>query len=163
MAREPPLDVLILEGWSIGFQPLEPREIERILGEANAKTGIGASLAVDDNGHAAGTQRYPTTTLANHRLEDLLFVNVRLRGYCEGFMGPRHLDLLIYFDADELGTVYEWRMEQEGELRQRAGQGEGSGGMGDEEVVRFGESLPLSFVRWKSQASLYQLSDFSAR
>lgn len=41
-------------------------------------------------------------------------------------------DLLIHLDAEDIGFVYEWRIEQERELRSRMGSG-----MTDAEVVKF--------------------------
>lgn len=82
------------------------------------------------------------STLPKHSIEDLHFVNDRLRDYNEAFLGPGHLDLLIHLDAEDLRYVYDWRLEQEQELRQRC-----LGGMSDEEVVEFGKWLNVLELR----------------
>jgi D-glycerate 3-kinase len=96
--------VVIFEGWCVGFRALPPA----LVGEKQAEENV---------------------TLKKHRLEDLLFVNERLRGYevlNEAF------DAFIHIDAEETGYVYAWRQEQEEVLRREKGTG-----MSREEVERF--------------------------
>lgn len=71
----------------------------------------------------------PSKTLASHRIEDLVFVNEKLREY-EAL--TRCFDAFIHIDAEETGFVYEWRQEQEEVLRRERGRG-----MSVEEVERF--------------------------
>ncbi|KAE9363095.1 P-loop containing nucleoside triphosphate hydrolase protein [Stipitochalara longipes BDJ] len=96
--------VVIFEGWCVGFRSLTPKEVEE-------------------------KQAGESVTLARHRLEDLLFVNEKLREYevlNEAF------DAFIHIDAEETGFVYAWRQEQEEVLRREKGTG-----MSREEVERF--------------------------
>lgn len=111
------VDVVVFEGWCIGFQPLTNDAI---------KEGWNKAL------QAQMPSKYPTQTLKDHTIEDLLQVNNSLRQYCEMFMGPQHFDYLIHLDTDDLVNVYKWRVQQEHALWQVKNQG-----MTDEEVVRF--------------------------
>ncbi|RDW92081.1 hypothetical protein BP5796_01475 [Coleophoma crateriformis] len=100
-----PIRVIIFEGWSVGFRALSDAE-------------VGAK-------HAAPG----TVTLGKHRLEDLLFVNERLREYD---VMTDCFDAFIHVDAEETGFVYDWRLQQEAALRREKGTG-----MSDEQVVKF--------------------------
>ena len=59
---EPSIDVVVFEGWCVGFRALEEGEVER-------------------KWRAAKDGRLGETQLAKHRLGDLLFVNEALKGY----------------------------------------------------------------------------------
>lgn len=111
------VDVVVFEGWCVGFQPLRDEEI---LSRWNSAS-ISQSSAV-----------YSVETLRDHALEHLLAVNRNLARYCELFMSPSHFDFLVHLDTDDLVNVYEWRIQQEHALRRK-----GNGGMSDDEVVRF--------------------------
>lgn len=111
------IDIVVFEGWCVGFQPLEDMDLRQRWEKALQKEC---------------TSVYPTETLKDHAVEHLLEANWNLRGYCDHFMGPQHLDFLVHLDTDNLVNVYQWRIQQEHALRQRA-----SESMSDEEVVRF--------------------------
>jgi D-glycerate 3-kinase len=130
---EPPIQVVIFEGWCVGFLPLSEDEVEAKWKEAKSQ---GAALGQSDS-HKDGPieQKFSTTTLADHKLDDLLFVNARLGEYCESFMGPQHVDYLVHLDTLDLANVYRWRMEQEHMLRKVKGRG-----MTDSQVADFGKS-----------------------
>ena len=130
----PPIDVIIFEGWCLGFQPLAGYEVERKWLRA-----IEIQTATNDRTPASQSQlietRFSTTTLADHRLEDLLFINKCLTEYCKRFMGPQYFDFLVHLDTLDLVNVYTWRMEQEHALRKIRGTS-----MTDDQVVDFGKS-----------------------
>ncbi|KAH8681580.1 putative Uridine/cytidine kinase [Xylariales sp. PMI_506] len=89
------VQVVIFEGWCVGFRPLSPDEV---------------------------TARWstPSRTLHLHLPEHLQFVNVRLGQYdaiTELF------DAFIHLDAENTEYVYDWRLEQEVKLRQDKGTG----------------------------------------
>ncbi|CAG7979236.1 unnamed protein product [Penicillium salamii] len=111
------LDVVVFEGWCVGFRPLEELDLQKRWkdGVQNVSTGV-----------------YPTETLKDHALEHLLEANTNLRCYCDLFMGPQHLDFLVHLDTNDLVNVYQWRMQQEHALRQRTNES-----MTDEEVIQF--------------------------
>ncbi|KAH8193665.1 hypothetical protein TruAng_012169 [Truncatella angustata] len=92
---QPKVQVVIFEGWCVGFRPLSS-------GEVKAKWEA------------------PSRTLNLHRLEHLLFVNERLRAY-----DPitELIDAFIHIDAEDTQYVYDWRREQEVKLRAEKGTG----------------------------------------
>ncbi|KAF2647911.1 P-loop containing nucleoside triphosphate hydrolase protein [Lophiostoma macrostomum CBS 122681] len=104
-------DVLVFEGWCVGFQPLATGEVTQ---------------------RHAQAQEEPGSTLPRHRLEQLLQVNDCLGKYCAAFMGPEHFDFLIHIDTHDLQNVYTWRLEQEHKLLASRGVG-----MSDKEVAAF--------------------------
>lgn len=92
---QPRVQVVILEGWCVGFRGISHEEIE-------AKW-----LA-------------PSRTLALHQLEDLYFINDQLKGYD---VVTDLLDAFIHIDAEDIEYVYGWRLEQEQVLRRERGIG----------------------------------------
>ncbi|KAK1464946.1 hypothetical protein CMEL01_12301 [Colletotrichum melonis] len=119
--RNPPLEVLIFEGWCLGFQPLSPKEVEE-----KWKRAKESSTANSED------IQLSTTTLASHSLEHLQLINRNLERYCESFMGPWRFDAFLHLSTDQLVNVYHWRLDQERALREKKG-----AGMTDAEVVRF--------------------------
>ena len=111
------IDIVIFEGWCVGFQPLEEDQLRSRWCEA---------------AEVQNKSYYPTQTLKDHSIGDLLEVNDHLRGYCELFMGPCHLDYLVHLDTDDLANVYEWRIQQEHTLWKAKNKG-----MSDESVFKF--------------------------
>ncbi|CAI7670253.1 unnamed protein product [Penicillium bialowiezense] len=111
------IDVVVFEGWCVGFQPLEELDIQKRWENGAQVESVGV---------------YPTETLRDHAVEHLLEANANLRGYCDLFMGPQHLDFIVHLDTDDLVNVYQWRIQQEHALRQRTNES-----MTDEEVIRF--------------------------
>lgn len=101
---QPKVQVIIFEGWCVGFRALSSSAVQ-------------------------ARQQAPSTTLQKHRLEDLEFVNEKLRGYD---VMTDTFDAFIHLDAEETAFVYEWRLEQEAALRREKGSG-----MTDEMVRRF--------------------------
>lgn len=106
---QPKIQVIILEGWSVGFRSLPPLEVERK--------------------QVASLSSKTTSTLHTHRLEDLLFVNEKLREYD---VMTDMFNAFIHIDAEQTKFVYDWRLEQEAALRREKGMG-----MSDDQVVRF--------------------------
>ncbi|KAJ5793206.1 uncharacterized protein N7503_009184 [Penicillium pulvis] len=111
------IDIVLFEGWCVGFQPLAEEKVQ---------------LRWEEAGEATSGPAYPTDTLKEHAVEHLLGMNKSLRQYCELFMGPKHFNYLLHLDTDDLVNVYGWRMEQERALRQYK-----SAGMTDDEVLKF--------------------------
>jgi D-glycerate 3-kinase len=94
---EPPVRVLIVEGWCVGFRALDP-------------------AAVEERWRAPGSK-----TLHSHKLEHLLLINDKLRDY-DGALTAL-LDAFVHVDAEDTGFVYGWRLEQEAQLRSERGAG----------------------------------------
>jgi D-glycerate 3-kinase len=104
---QPKIQAIILEGWCVGFRPLTRESVEARL-------------------------NMPNRTLKQHKLEHLLFINEKLSEYnslTDSF------DSFIQIDAEDLGYVYGWRLEQEDHLREERGDPEA--GMCSQEVVKF--------------------------
>ncbi|KAF2801221.1 P-loop containing nucleoside triphosphate hydrolase protein [Melanomma pulvis-pyrius CBS 109.77] len=95
-------DVVVFEGWCVGFQPLSKPEIEAKYQDARKRTHV---------------------TLADHQVSHLEEVNENLKRYCETFMGPRHFDFMIHIDTEDLRNVYHWRLQQEHALIKAKGTG----------------------------------------
>ena len=123
------IDVIIFEGWCLGFRPLSETALE-----IQWKMARAAALP-DQKGAQDPSAAFTTGTLGTHPLEHLLIINENLGRYCDTFTGPQHLDYLVHLDTDDLANVYAWRMQQEHALRKTKG-----GGMSDEEVVMFVQS-----------------------
>lgn len=90
------VDVILLEGWCVGFRPLRPEVL-------------------------AARQAEPNRTLSRHSLASLIFVNDALRDYT--FVVDELLDAFVHLDAEELEWVYAWRLQQEHALWARKGSG----------------------------------------
>ena len=112
-------DVIVFEGWCVGFRPLTSSEVEQKLVQ-----GL----------------KNPINGLAKYQLEHLLEVNANLKNYCNAFMGPQHFDFMIHIDTDDLCNVYTWRLQQERQLIKEAGVG-----MTDEEVSAFIDGYMLAY------------------
>lgn len=117
----PALDVIIFEGWCIGFQPLGHPEVKNIWRDAQ------------------GTDK----KLASTRLQDVLLLDDELNNYCDSFMSSSMLDFMVHLDVQSLETIYTWREEQEQKLRQRTG----GLGMMELEVRKFGR--PCSILTYQ--------------
>jgi D-glycerate 3-kinase len=89
------IQVVIFEGWCVGFRALSSEEVRR-------------------------KQEGESVTLGRHRLEDLLFINEKLIEY---EVLNQAFDAFIHIDAEETGFVYAWRQEQEEALRREKGTG----------------------------------------
>jgi D-glycerate 3-kinase len=111
ITRKP--DVVVFEGWCVGFRPLPAAAIS----EKHKHATVGKLLI---------------NTPAQHQLKHLLEVNDNLERYCDAFMGPQHFDFFIHIDADDLRHVYTWRLQQEHKMIEAKGSG-----MSDEQVKAF--------------------------
>jgi D-glycerate 3-kinase len=114
-------DVVIFEGWCIGFQPLPVSAVEEKHAQALA-------------------QELPVNTPANHQVSHLMQVNDNLKRYCNAFMGPQHFDFFVHIDTDDLRNVYTWRLQQEHKMLETKGSG-----MSDEQVMAFVDGYMPSY------------------
>jgi D-glycerate 3-kinase len=124
--KSPRIEIVVFEGWCIGFQPLPSDDIYEKwdLAKKNSSSSLrDVSESKSD---------LPTTTLQDHRIEHLENINQNLARYCNSFMGPQHFDYLVHLDTDNLHNVYEWRLQQEQFLRRK-----GQGAMSDDAVKAF--------------------------
>lgn len=114
-------DVVVFEGWCVGFQPL-------------------SAEAVQEKHTLALAGKLPINTPAQHQLAHLLEVNEHLGRYCDAFMGPQHFDFFIHIDTDDLNNVYTWRLQQEHKMIEAKGSG-----MSDDQVKTFVDGYMPSY------------------
>ncbi|KAL8707887.1 MAG: hypothetical protein Q9220_007171 [cf. Caloplaca sp. 1 TL-2023] len=126
--HERPVQLVILEGWCVGFRALNDAILMDIWEEA-------AQHSIHDTAYCG--------RLAYNRQENIEFVNNALKGYD---VVTDQLDGLIHLDAEDLQFVYQWRLEQEAALRR----GRGSG-MTEEEVITFVDGYYPSYELFTDQ------------
>lgn len=125
---ELPIDVVVFEGWCVGFRPLPEGELrERWERAVREKRSDSDGDGDDDAGGSMSVH-----TLADHAAAHLLQVNADLARYCATFMRADRVDFFVHLDTDDLRNVYRWRIDQEHALWKAKGQG-----MSDEAVTRF--------------------------
>ncbi|KAK0802698.1 hypothetical protein LTR02_003359 [Friedmanniomyces endolithicus] len=112
---KPPVEVVVFEGWCVGFRPLDDKEVERKWRAAQAEY---ESKDAEYQGQ-----------LGKLQLLSVLFVNAKLREY--DALTDR-FGAFMHIDAEDTQYVYDWRLEQEAALRAAKGTG-----MTGEQVVRF--------------------------
>ncbi|KAK7700743.1 hypothetical protein SLS57_011995 [Botryosphaeria dothidea] len=111
---EKPVEVVVFEGWCVGFRALSDAELVAKWEDAKAQAAKG-------DGYDG--------QLARHELESLKFVNDKLREY-DALTDM--LDAFVHIDAEKTTYVYDWRLQQEAALRTAKGTG-----MTDEQVINF--------------------------
>ncbi|KAK0111431.1 hypothetical protein ONS95_001792 [Cadophora gregata] len=121
-----PVDVVIFEGWCVGFRPIAREAVDKKHQDAIQIRSSTVKIETPPESD------YSTSTIADHELSHLLWVNEQLDQYCRGFMGPQNFDFFVHLDTDDLANVYIWRTQQEHALLEKKGSG-----MTDEQVVKF--------------------------
>jgi D-glycerate 3-kinase len=94
---QPPFDVILFEGWCVGFQAISPA--------------------------AVADKRVSSThpgTLSHHKLEHLQFVNKKLEEYARLW---DQFDALLWLNAQDISFVYAWRLQQEHAMKAALGRG----------------------------------------
>ncbi|KAJ9098618.1 hypothetical protein QFC21_004265 [Naganishia friedmannii] len=95
---EGPLDVVLFEGWSVGFCPLEADELELRYNSAQQEY--------------LDTLRKPDPpAFLGHSLQDLLTVNRLLKTTADTLWG--FFTVFIQLELASLSQIYHWRLEQE--------------------------------------------------
>ncbi|KAH9876191.1 hypothetical protein J1614_004070 [Plenodomus biglobosus] len=120
-------DVVVFEGWCVGFQPLP-------------------TTVIEDKFGLASSGKLPINTPAKHQLAHLLEVNSNLERYCKAFMGPQYFDFFIHIDTEDLRNVYTWRLQQEHKMIESKGSG-----MSDEQVRSFVDGYMPSYELYLDQ------------
>lgn len=110
---QPKINIVILEGWCIGFRQLPPAELEEKWKEANLHK---------DQADYEGR-------LGWNELSNISFVNDALGEYDEL---TDQLNALVHIDAADPIFAYQWRLQQEKALRESRGSG-----MTDDQVLEF--------------------------
>lgn len=122
-----PFDVVLFEGWSLGFRSIRDRiQLKKIYEKAD---GEGLFLA-------------------QHSLESLEWINNTLKEYERDWY--EFMDIFVHLSAPNLSTIFKWRAEQEKDLWAKKGTG-----MSDEQVrefvMRFMPAYELYLERLKSE------------
>lgn len=110
-----PIRIVLFEGWCVGFRPLPSSTVEQ-------KHEHAASAAQHSSADYKGR-------LGRNTLENVHTINKALKEYDEI---TSQFDGLIHIDAEDPLYVYEWRLEQEHNLKKAKGSG-----MTDEQVKQF--------------------------
>ncbi|KAF7872581.1 hypothetical protein EAF04_003501 [Stromatinia cepivora] len=113
--NQKPIQIILFEGWCVGFRSLPPTTITDMRQR---------SLSLPQT-----TTPTTYTTLRNHPLSSLLFINEKLKDY--DYI-TNTFNIFIHIDAQDTQYVYEWRKQQEEALRREKGTG-----MTDEQVKEF--------------------------
>lgn len=95
-----PIDVVILEGWMLGFSPLPTQSL--------AETYKTALESPAEAAKANGLDYSPPFFL-QHSLKDLEFIESELKHY-EGALW-KYLNCFVTIRPKEMGYVWEWRLE----------------------------------------------------
>ncbi|KAK3690625.1 hypothetical protein LTR37_019069 [Vermiconidia calcicola] len=111
----PPIEVIVFEGWCVGFRPLSDVEVREECKLAQAEVEYDG----DDYKGQLGKQK----------VESVLFVNNSLREYDDL---TNQFGAFVHIDAEDPLYVYDWRLEPERAMRESKGSG-----MSDEQVINF--------------------------
>ena len=131
VSRDPTVDVVIFEGWCVGFTSIDTSsDLEKAWKSAVARQQT--SLTTTSSSSPSDDPSFSTTCLANHSFTSIFQINSNLLRYNETFMGPSNFNYLIHLDTADLKNVYRWRIGQEHALLKEKGEG-----MSDEAVVKF--------------------------
>lgn len=124
---EAPLDVVLFEGWSVGFSPLDEEELESRYRKAE-------EVARDSPESAPA--------FLNHSFEDLKTVNQYLRHTASQLWS--FFTVFIQLEVESLSQIYLWRLEQEHAMMAQ----NGGTGMTDEQVRVFVERYLPGYELW---------------
>lgn len=127
---ETPIDVMILEGWSMGFQALGRDELCRKYEQVRLL-------------HTRG-QISPPPAFLSHTLESLIQVNEYLLATSEILYPP--FSLLIQIRPESYSYVYAWRLQQEHQLIATRGTG-----MSDAQVEEFVARYMPGYELWTGE------------
>ncbi|TBU31140.1 P-loop containing nucleoside triphosphate hydrolase protein [Dichomitus squalens] len=111
----PPVDVVLFEGWCVGFYPISREEVERRF--------VRPVIGLDEGFFEK----------RGYKVEDVLEINERLSSYVSWW---ESLDAFIQIkppDEHPYTHIYKWRLQQEHNMKAR----NGGKGMTDEQVEAF--------------------------
>ncbi|KAI0687429.1 P-loop containing nucleoside triphosphate hydrolase protein [Cytidiella melzeri] len=115
MTIRSPVDVVVLEGWCVGFYPSTPEDIDRRWDMT--VRGLGENFF--------GKRGF--------RKEDVLDVNERLKMYLQWWSFFETLIQIKPVESHPYDYIYKWRLQQEHNMKAL----NGGNGMTDEEVEKF--------------------------
>lgn len=126
-----PLDVFILEGWSMGFAPLPQEELEKAY-EAKKATSTTPTTRPGE---------FPYFT--QHSLSSLNTVNEYLSAITSAIYP--YFSVFVQVEPATYQDVFKWRLEQEHMMKQA----NGGKGMTDEQVDGFVQRYMPGYELWK--------------
>jgi D-glycerate 3-kinase len=133
-----PLDVVLFEGWSVGFCPLTDEELEdRYTAAEKARHGNAST----------------TPAFLHHSLQDLKTVNSLLRNTAEQLWG--FFTVFIQLELASLSQIYFWRLEQEHAMMSR----NGGIGMTDDQVKVFVDRYLPGYELWMNGIKTGEFAD----
>jgi hypothetical protein len=118
-----PIDVFILEGWSMGFAPLSEAELKRRY----------------DNKQSLSDTSY----FLSHPLSSLLTLNNYLEEFSKHMYPP--FSTFVQVEPESYQYVFSWRLEQERNMKAA----NGGKGMTDDQVKAFVERYMPGYELWK--------------
>lgn len=133
-----PLDVVLFEGWSVGFCPTTDEELEQRY--AAAEQACDSSVST-------------TPAFLHHSLQDLKTVNSLLRNTAEQLWG--FFTVFIQLELASLSQIYFWRLEQEHAMLSR----NGGIGMTDEQVKVFVDRYLPGYELWMDGIKTGEFAD----
>ncbi|UZJ53954.1 hypothetical protein CBS101457_003274 [Exobasidium rhododendri] len=116
---EMPLEVVIFEGWCMGFYPLSEVELQRRIHDCNKVRGE------EEVWQDEAVQPY----FASHSVKSLFQINNSLRSYLDWY---DYIDAFIQLKPDNLQNVFAWRLQAEHAMKDA-----GKDGMSDVQVHDF--------------------------
>lgn len=128
---EAPLDVFILEGWSMGFAPLSKDQLEETYQTSRPVSSTPSTRP--------GDPPYFTT----HSLSSLLTVNEYLSAISSAIYP--FFSVFVQIEPTTYQDVFKWRLEQEHMMKKA----NGGKGMSDEQVDAFVQRYMPGYELWK--------------
>lgn len=123
VAVKGPLDVFILEGWSMGFAALAEDELKRR--------------------HDTKTSLSDTSYFLDQPLSSLITLNNYLADFSAQVYPP--IETIVQIEPESYNYVFSWRLEQEHNMKKA----NGGKGMSDEQVHAFVERYMPGYELWK--------------
>lgn len=106
------IQLIIFEGWMVGFLPIDPVSLRNVYDRAKTQK-LNASFAIQ------------------YSIEELMTINESLKPYVDRIWNK--FDCLVNLIPQELNFVWRWRAEQEAEMKST----NGGIGMSEQEVEKF--------------------------
>ncbi|OXB39193.1 actin cross-linking [Cryptococcus neoformans] len=121
-----PLDVFILEGWSMGFSPLSESDLKQIYDQPKPASPLTSK-----------------TYFPNHSLSSLLTLNAYLADFSSSIYPS--FTSFIQIEPKSYDYVFNWRLQQEHNMKAK----NGGKGMSDGQVQKFVERYMPGYELWK--------------
>ncbi|PFH52122.1 hypothetical protein AMATHDRAFT_140877 [Amanita thiersii Skay4041] len=139
VVKQPPcLDVVILEGWCVGFYPISSEELERRW--QNQWKQERKLLGLEENEVA----RLGDIVEVNEKLRDY----VRLWNFIDLFIQIKPVEYLASQHTSQYSIIYKWRLEQEHYMKAM----NGGRGMSDKSVKTFVDRYIPGYVFFGERA-----------